>query len=132
MLGPLVWLDVDMTRNIRRLDALFFLLVTVPLTFAQDLQSHAAPFLSSDIFGPQPIAWSQLQEPQPTARTFIGMIERNSGGYVLKVSRNSSYQLEDQGKARQYEGRQVKIVGTIVGTVDTNSDRLQIISIEIS
>jgi hypothetical protein len=120
-----------MTRNIRCLVALLFLSATVPLMFAQDVQSHAAPFLSSDIFGPQPIAWSQLQEPQPTAQTFIGTIGRNSGGYVLKVSGNSSYQLEDPARAKQYEGKQVKIVGTIVGTMDTNSDGLRIISIEL-
>ena len=47
--------------------------------------------------------------------------------YLLKVSIDGIYQLDDQDKARQYEGKQVRIEGTL----DANSNSLHIRSIEL-
>jgi hypothetical protein len=67
------------------------------------------------------------QEQQPVAQTSKGTIVKDGSMYVLKVSSNSAYQLDDQEKAKQYEGKQVKIGGTL----DANGSTLHIISIEL-
>ena len=132
-----------------------FLLTSLPLMFAQDLQIQRNPALPSDILGPQLIAWSQLQKPQPvlqprpspdrpiqqpdmqptkaakqeqpSAPAFVGTITKDGAEYVLKVSRNSAYQLDDQNRAKQYEGKQVKIAGTL----DADGKSLHITGIEL-
>jgi hypothetical protein len=52
---------------------------------------------------------------------------KTGGVYVLKVSSNSEYQLDDQEKAKQFEGQQV----TIGGTLDANGRSLHVINIEL-
>ena len=137
---------------------LLFLFVTIPLALAQDLRSQPSPVLPSDILGPQLIAWSQLQKPQPVpqplpdrpmqpqpdqqpaqsanppapsqppaAQTFTGTIVKDGLRYVLKVSSNTVYQLDDQERAKQYEGKQVKIAATL----DATGNSLHITSIEL-
>lgn len=73
---------------------------------------------------PQP---QDSQPQQPTAQAFTGTIARNSGKYVLKVSEGTAYQIDDQEKARQYEGKQVKIAGSL----DAKSNVLHMTSIEL-
>ena len=119
--------------------ALVFLLLTAPLMFAQTPQSQPRPGLPSDILGPQLIAWSQLQQPQPVAQPLplsdqsdqqiiTGTIIDDGISYVLRISTNSAYQLADQEKVKQYEGKQVKIDGTL----DANGASVHIISIELA
>jgi hypothetical protein len=145
-----------MKRETSLLAALLFLPGFVSLAIAQGVPSQPSPALPTDIIlGPQLIAWSHLQKPQPVtqpspppersapqvdqqaqpapaqpqppaAQTYTGTIVKDGASYVLKVSSNSVYQLDDQEKARQYEGKQVKIGGTL----DPNGSRLHIISIE--
>jgi hypothetical protein len=67
------------------------------------------------------------QQQQPTAQKFTGTIVKNSGVYSLKVSSNNAFQLDDQEKVKQYEGKQV-IIG---GLLDANNRRLHVINIEI-
>src|SRR5260370_41511459 len=50
-------------RESSLLAILVFLSATIPLTFAQDVKSQPSPVLP--ILGPQLIAWSHLQKPQP-------------------------------------------------------------------
>jgi hypothetical protein len=143
-------------RRETSLATLLFLLTTLPLMFAQDPQTQPSPALPADILGPQLIAWSQLQKPQPVpqpvpppdrptqqsdqqtptppaqqqqpvAPMFMGTITKDGGRYVLKVSDNTLYQLDDQEKAKQYEGKQVKISGSL----DADGKVLHIISIEL-
>jgi hypothetical protein len=147
-----------MKRETSLLATLGFLLAIAPFMFAQDLQTQPSPVLPSDILGPQLIAWSQLQkpqpvpqplpppdrpvqqpaqqqgqpanppaQPQPATQAFTGTIVKAGNAYVLKVSSNSAYQLDDQEKAKQYEGKQVRIGGTL----DANGNRLHIVSIEL-
>jgi len=100
------------------------------LMLAQDLQSHPSPVLPSNILGPQLIVWSQLQKPQPlqpAARMFTGTIVKDRGKYVLKVANGSAYQLDDQQEAGQYDGREVKLVGTM----DENQHNVNVVSIEL-
>jgi Protein of unknown function (DUF5818) len=144
-------------RETSPLATLVFLLATLPLMFAQDPRTQPSPALPSDILGPQLIAWSQLQKPQPVpqlmlepdrpiqqpnakpayppakqeqpaAPTFEGTILKSGTRYVLKVSSYSAYQVDDQDRPKQYEGRQVRIAGTL----DADAKSLHITSIELA
>ena len=145
-----------MKRETSSLATLGFLLATLPLLFGQDPQTQPNPALPSDILGPRLIAWSQFQKPQPVpqplpppdrptqqtdqqsanppakqeqpaASTFMGRIIKNGASYILKVSSNSAYQLDDQDRVKQYEGKQVRITGTL----DADGKSLHISSIEL-
>jgi Protein of unknown function (DUF5818) len=126
---------------------LMFILGTTPLMFSQRVQSKPSPAPPSDVLGAQLIAWSQVQKPQPlaqqsepsasrtnqnsaqqppAAQTITGMIVKDAGRYFVKVSSNTSYELDDQERARQYEGKQVKIAGTL----DANGSSLHVMSIQ--
>lgn len=91
--------------------------------------------------GAQLVLWSQAQKAQrapipfplsrPTGRArppnssppqrqvLVGTIERAGGRYVLRMANPSTsqspllVQLDDQQKASRYEGRQVKLTGTM-------------------
>jgi hypothetical protein len=51
-----------------------------------------------------------MQNTQGTA--FTGTVVKAAGKYVLKTS-DMNYQLDDQDKAKQFVGQQVKINGTL-------------------
>jgi hypothetical protein len=136
----------------------FLLATAAPLAFSQDLQKKPSPVPPVEILGPQLIAWSQVQKPQPladlllspsqsqeqpgraadhsaqeppqqqpAAQTLTGTIVRDSGRYVLKVSSSSTYELDDQERAKRYEGKQVKVAGMLSG----NGNSFHVISIEL-
>jgi hypothetical protein len=118
---------------------------------AQQLVPEPFPPPAS-ILGPQLIAWSQLQKPQPVAQptpnleasaaqqpsipaqpqdspsiqTVSGVVVRDDNEYVLKTPDNITYRIEQQDMAGLYENRQVKIVGSI----DAKTKTLHITNIE--
>jgi hypothetical protein len=47
---------------------------------------------------------------------------------VLKAADNSTYQLDDQNRVKQYQDKKVKIVGTL----DADNDTLHVESIEVA
>ncbi|PYX09914.1 MAG: hypothetical protein DMG88_04120 [Acidobacteria bacterium] len=55
----------------------------------------------------------QDQQVQPATQSFTGTISKEGDTYVLKVSDTSSYKLDDQDKAKQYEGRRVRVFGNL-------------------
>jgi hypothetical protein len=142
-----------MKRETSFLAVLVLLYASVPPIFAQDLQSQPGLAPPSDILGPQLIVWSQVQKPQPVpqslppldrpmqqptqsanpsdqepaAQTFTGTIMKNGSTYVLKVSRDVTYQLNDQDLVKQYEGKQVKVTGAL----DAKEGRIQITNVEL-
>jgi len=63
---------------------------------------------------------------QSSAQTITGTIVKEDGRYVLKASDNKTYQIDDQEKAKQFEGKQVKIVGSL----DMSTSTIRIQSIE--
>jgi hypothetical protein len=72
---------------------------------------------------------SQAQAPaqaQPAAQSFTGTISKEGDTYVLKVSDTSSYKLDDQDKAKEYEGKRVSVFGVL----DTNSNVIRVQKIE--
>ncbi len=122
-----------------------FLLILCGSMFAQGVQAEPAPALPSGVLGPDLIAWSQMQTPrpvpqplppdqnpraqqQPTAETFAGTIVKVGASYFLKVRDVITYRLDDQGQSRQYEGKQVRLLGNL----NANRNSLQVVSIQQS
>jgi hypothetical protein len=56
------------------------------------------------------------------ARAFTGTIIKSGDVYVLQTSDNMTYQLDDQERARQYEGKQVQVTGSL----DKNNDTIKV------
>lgn len=84
------------------------------VSLAQDQPSQPSPSTQQATSG-QPTAQpsqdsSTMQTPQ--ASSFNGIIVKASGKYVLNTS-DTTYQLDDQRKAKQFEGQKVKINGTL-------------------
>jgi uncharacterized protein YdeI (BOF family) len=80
----------------------------------------------------QPTA-AQQQAPQQNdvqtqeAKPFNGTIMKEKGKLVLKdTAANISYQLDDQEKAKQFEGKQVKVTGKL----DMNTNLIHVETIE--
>ncbi len=51
--------------------------------------------------------------PEISTQTFTGKIVRESGTYVLKVSSSTTYQLDEQSSVKEFEDKDVKIIGTL-------------------
>ncbi len=68
----------------------------------------------------------QAQQAQPAAQSFTGTISKEVDSYVLKVSDTSSYKLDDQDKAKEYEGKRVSVVGIL----DANTNLIRVQKIE--
>jgi hypothetical protein len=64
---------------------------------------------------PEPKAQQQTEPEaqQSTAQSVSGTIVKMGGKYVLETPDNLAYQLDDQEKASQYEGKHVKVTGTL-------------------
>lgn len=61
------------------------------------------------------------------SQTFTGKIAKAGGKYVLKDSATSStYTLDDQDRAKQYEGKTVKVTGKL----DASSNTIRVAAIE--
>ena len=128
-----------------------------------------APGHTDGILGPQLIAWSELQKPQPvpqpqpvpppdtepsqqpsqqnpqpdakpdtqqrpepetqqpTAQSVTGRVVKVAGKFMLETADNIAYQLDDQDKAKQYEGKRVKVTGSL----DRSTGILHVSSIEL-
>jgi hypothetical protein len=52
---------------------------------------------------------------------------RDRNRYFLKAASGSAYQLDDQQKARPFDGKEVKLVGT----PDENRHSINVVSIEL-
>jgi uncharacterized protein YdeI (BOF family) len=88
-----------------------------PVSNSQAAQQQQPPDTSS-----QTPAMNQASDSQ----TFAGKIAKSGGKLVLKDSTSqSTYALDDQDKAKQFEGQKVKITGTL----DEQSKTIRITSI---
>jgi cytoskeletal protein RodZ len=98
-----------------------------PQPVPQPLPAADRPVPEQQPEQPTPVDNAPAQQQQPTAQKVKGTIVKTGGVYVLKVSSNSGYQLDDQEKAKQFEGQQV----TIGGTLDASGSSLHVINIEL-
>jgi Protein of unknown function (DUF5818) len=69
----------------------------------------------------------QPDSQQPATQSITGTVAKVSGKYVLETEDNSAYQLDDQDKAKQFEGKRVKVKGTLDRTTST----IHVTSIEL-
>ena len=72
------------------------------------------------------------QQPEPetqetTSQSVNGTVVKTGGKYVLETSDNLAYQLDDQEKAKEYEGKHVKVMGTL----DRTTGIIHVRSIEL-
>jgi Protein of unknown function (DUF5818) len=64
--------------------------------------------------------------PQQSARSFEGKIAKSGDQLVLQEnSTQTAYKLDDQDRAKQFEGKDVKVTAT----VDTNTNMLHVVNI---
>jgi hypothetical protein len=98
-----------------------------PQPVPQPLPAADRPVPEQQPEQPTPVDNAPAQQQQPTAQKVKGTIVKTGGVYVLKVSSNSEYQLDDSEKAKQFEGQQV----TIGGTLDASGSSLHVINIEL-
>ena len=70
---------------------------------------------------------AQAGQMQQATKVFTGKISKDGDRLVLKdASTNMTYQLDDQAKAKKYEGKSVKVNGSF----DANSNTIHVDSIE--
>jgi|GEM_PF-1116171 hypothetical protein len=62
---------------------------------------------------------SNQPQQQTAARTFSGTILKANDVFVLKTADNMTYQLDDQARAKEYEGKQVQVVGNLDASSNT-------------
>jgi hypothetical protein len=75
----------------------------------------------------QPPAAQQNDVQTQEAKPFSGTIMKEKGKLVLKdTAANISYQLDDQEKAKQFVGKQVKVTGKL----DMNTNLIHVETIE--
>ncbi|HZQ69817.1 MAG TPA: DUF5818 domain-containing protein [Terriglobales bacterium] len=65
------------------------------------------------------------QNQSPATRTFLGTIQKHGDSYVLK-SDSTSYQLDAQDRAKQFEGQKVRVIGIL----DPSGQSIQVQSID--
>lgn len=79
--------------------------------------------------GSTPQQQTDATSAQQSARSFEGKIEKSGGKLVLhESSTQTAYQLDDQDKAKQYEGKSVKVMATM----DPNTNTLHVVDISPS
>ena len=107
----------------------------------QDISRHPTLFLSDSTLGRELVLWTQTETPRPASgravanrvagsepagqdqnatlgpqtstQTVTGMIVRVGNSYILKTSDNRAYRIDNPEQMKQYEGRLVKIVGSV-------------------
>jgi Ni/Co efflux regulator RcnB len=52
-------------------------------------------------------------------QSFTGTVLKSGDTYVLKTSDNMTYQLDDQARAKDYEGKQVQVTGSLDASSNT-------------
>jgi hypothetical protein len=75
----------------------------------------------------QPSAGKPGAKAQHAATVFMGTIVRGQTGFVLRAA-DLEYGLDDQSKARRFNGKNVKITGSL----DASSNTLHVENIEVS
>jgi len=56
---------------------------------------------------------SENPKQSSTAQAFVGTINKQGDNFLLKVSETISYKLDNQQEVQQYEGKRVRVTGTM-------------------
>lgn len=77
---------------------------------------------------PMPQQQTDATNSQQSARSFEGRIAKSGDKLVLReASTKTSYQLDDQSKAKQFQGKDV----TITATLDSSTNTLHVVDINV-
>lgn len=68
----------------------------------------------------------QAQQTPAKSASFTGTVVKNGDQYVLRDSSGQVYKLDDSTRAQQFEGKQVKVTGTL----DADSKMIHVDNIE--
>jgi uncharacterized protein DUF5818 len=113
------------TQSLWMLGALALALSTAPLFAQSDSQSSTSPSSQSQQQAPpdqtqpsQPPAGqsgnsAQGQQSADEGQTFSGTIAKNGDKYVLQDTGGKTYDVDHQEALKQYEGKKVRIKGTL-------------------
>ena len=111
------------TQFLCMLGALALALSTAPLFAQSDSQPSAPPSSQSQQQAPdqaqpsQPPAGqsgnAQAQPPAEDGQTFSGTIAKTGDKYVLQDASGKTYDVDHQEALKQYEGKKVRIKGTL-------------------
>jgi Protein of unknown function (DUF5818) len=97
----------------------------------QKPQPAPPPLPSPDCQAPQPDPLSKPpadpHAPQTPAQSFSGQIVREGDRYVLQAAGNTRSELDQQAAVRQYENKNVHIVGKL----DRGSNTIHVVRIEL-
>ena len=137
-----------MKPETHRLLWLGLFLAMTSLALAQDA-AQPCPDVSPYALGCELVAWSHLQEPVPLPESqsqpapdqqtgqppdsqasrqgITGIIVRPGEKYVLKAGDTTTYQLDDQDRAKRYQDKHVLVVGRL----DADNHTFHIESIEL-
>jgi len=89
-------------------------------------QSQSATPSGSQTASPSPAGADSQMTPQ-SQQTFTGKIVKADGNFVLQdQTSNATYQLDNQDQAKSYEGKNVKVTGTL----DSSSKTIHVSAIE--
>lgn len=66
----------------------------------------------------QPSPNSAAKSQSPTAQTFVGIVSKDADSYTLKISADTSYKLDNQQEVQQYEGKRVRVTGTLDSSIN--------------
>lgn len=55
----------------------------------------------------------EASRPGSTAQAFVGTIDKQGESFLLKISESISYKLDNQQEVQQYEGKRVRVTGTL-------------------
>ncbi len=56
---------------------------------------------------------SENPKQSSTAQAFVGTINKQGDNFLLKVSETISYKLDNQQEVQQYDGKRVRVTGTL-------------------
>lgn len=98
------------------------LVAGMAVTGSQLMAQEAAPQPQTQTPTAQQPSSSDMQQDM---QSFTGTVAKEGKKYVLKVA-GTSYELDNQDQAKQFEGKQVKVMGKL----DTATNMLHVQSIE--
>jgi len=98
-----------------------------PQPAPQPLPPRDSPVPEPDQQGQPARSQSDPQTLPAQTQSFTGKIVKDGGKYVLKVASKSTFQLDEQGGVKQYEGQEVRVIGNL----DKDSNTIRVVKIEL-
>lgn len=76
-------------------------------------QASALPFAKIHDGGKTVLVQDQPKQDQSKSQTFTGTVVRNGEQFMLRDSTGSTFKLDDSERAQKYEGKAVRVTGTL-------------------